>query len=97
LTLPTAYCLLFEILTLRAIESLKPPCREIRRYANLHVASRLEWRNWQTQQTQNGKYSILHHSAPKRKTSQIASIHAGSVNFSLCTVAHQSAPIPNPN
>ena len=53
--LPTAYCLLFGIIDPRDRKP-KTALREIRRYANLLVASALEWRNWQTQQTQNGYY-----------------------------------------
>ncbi len=37
-------------MTLRVTETA---LRQIRRYANLLVGRALEWRNWQTQQTQN--------------------------------------------
>jgi hypothetical protein len=42
--------------------------------------------------TVNGNPATLHHPAPKRTTSKIASIHAAFLRFSLRTLAHQSAP-----
>jgi hypothetical protein len=57
----------------------------------------LEWRNWQTQQTQNGYYPISHYPAPKRTQSKKPVFMLASLKSHHCTGAHRAAPNYNPN